>query len=222
MAKSKNIELTVEVRENTGTGSARAARRAGNVPGIIYGGGVDPVAIEMPENEVIKAINSGQFIGNMVSLSHSGKKQKAITKDIQFHVVNDRPMHVDFFRVKESDIIEVEVSVNFLNEDICPGLKQGGTLNVVRYSIEVSCPAGSIPDQIDIDLAEVQMDETIHISDIKFPENVTSAITDRDPTILTVQATRSEAEADEDEEAPAADEVEVIGAKEGDDAEGEG
>ncbi len=221
MAKSKNIELTVAVRENTGTGSARASRRAGNVPGIIYGGGVDPIAIEMPENEVIKAINSGQFIGNMVSLSHSGKKQKAITKDIQFHVVNDRPMHVDFYRVKESDIIEVEVSVNFLNEDICPGLKQGGTLNVVRYSIEVSCPAGSIPDQIDIDLAEVQMDETIHISDIKFPENVTSAITDRDPTVLTVQATRGEAEADEDDEAPEAGDVEVIGEK-ADDAEGEG
>ena len=217
---SKNIELTVTVRETTGTGSAREARRTGNVPGIIYGGGSEPIAIQMRENEVIKAINSGQFIGNMVSLSHSGKKQKAITKDIQFHVVNDRPMHVDFYRVKESDIIEVEVNVNFLNEDTCPGLKQGGTLNVVRYSIEVSCPAGSIPDQIDIDLAEVQMDQTIHISDIKFPENVTSAITDRDPTVLTIQSTRGEAEEDEDTEAPEAGDVEVINEKSDDEGEG--
>jgi large subunit ribosomal protein L25 len=108
-------------------------------------------------------------------------------------------MHVDFYRVNASDIIQVEVSVNFLNEEECPGLKQGGTLNVVRYSIEVSCPAGSIPDAIDIDLAEVEMDQTVHISDVTFPKGVTSAITDRDPTILTIQATRGEAEVEEDE-----------------------
>lgn len=204
-----NVSLTVEVRESTGTGSARASRRAGNVPGIIYGGGIDPVSIEMPLNEVNKAINSGSFIANMVTLSHSGKKQKAITKDIQFHPVTDFPMHVDFYRVKESDIIEVEVPVSFLNEDTCPGLKKGGTLNVVRYSIEVSCPAGSIPDNIEVDLGDVDMDETIHISDVKFPDGVTSAITDRDPTILTVVGTRAAADDEDGDEAEevAADEV---------------
>lgn len=193
------VKLTVDVRESTGTGSAREARRNGKVPGIIYGGGVDPIAIEMKDNEVRKAINSGNFIASMVTLSHSGKNQKAITKDIQFHPVTDVAMHVDFYRVKESDIIEVEVNVNFLNEDTCPGLKQGGTLNVVRYSIEVKCPAGSIPDQIDIDLAGVEMDETIHISDVKFPEGVESAITDRDPTILTIVSSRAAVEEEEDE-----------------------
>lgn len=219
---SQNIELNVDVRESTGTGSARAARRSGFVPGIIYGGGVDPVAIQMKQNEVIKAINSGNFIASMVTLAHSGKKQKAITKDIQFHVVSDMPMHVDFYRVKESDIIEVEVQINLLNEETCPGLKKGGTLNVVRYSIEVNCPAGSIPDQIDVDLAGVEMGDTIHISDITFPENVTSAITDRDPTILTVVATRGEAEEEDlDGEVVAPGEVEAI-AQTGDDAEGEG
>lgn len=218
---SDNISLTVEVRESTGTGSARAARRNNKVPGIIYGGGVDPVAVEMKYNEVLKAINSGNFIASMVTLEHSGKKQKAITKDIQFHPVSDQPVHVDFYRVKESDIIQVEVQINLLNEETCPGMKQGGTLNVVRYSIEVNCPAGSIPDQIDVDLAGVEMGETIHISDIQFPENVSSAITDRDPTILTVVATRGEAEAEE-EEGEVVDPGAVEATSQSTDEEGEG
>lgn len=218
---SDNISLTVEVRETTGTGSARAARRNNKVPGIIYGGGMDPVAIELKYNEVIKAINSGDFIASMVTLEHSGKKQKAITKDIQFHPVKDQPVHVDFYRVKESDIIQVEVQINLINEDTCPGLKAGGTLNVVRYSIEVNTPAGSIPDQIDVDLAGVEMGDTIHISDINFPENISSAITDRDPTILTVVATRSEAAAD-DEDGEAVDPGAVEATSQSTDAEGEG
>ncbi|MEE9348110.1 MAG: 50S ribosomal protein L25/general stress protein Ctc, partial [Robiginitomaculum sp.] len=170
---AKNINLDVVVRDGTGTGNARASRRAGNVPAVLYGGGEASVAIEMRLNEVNKAINSGKFIASMVTLTHDGKPQNAITKDIQFHPVTDIPVHVDFFRVNASDIIQVEVSVNFLNEDICPGLKEGGTLNVVRYSIEVSCPAGSIPDAIDVDLAEVEMEGTVHISDVTFPKGVT-------------------------------------------------
>ncbi len=208
---SKEVSLDVIVRENTGTGSARASRRAGNVPGIIYGGGVDPVAIEMKDNEVLKAINSGNFIASMVTLSHSGKKQKAITKDIQFHPVNDRPMHVDFYRVKESDIIEVEVAINLLNEEICPGLKRGGTLNVVRYSIEVRCPAGSIPDSIDVDLSETDIDDSLHISEINLPENVTSAITDRDPTILSIVGTRAAFEDEAEGEGEAEGDAEAAG-----------
>lgn len=195
-----NIDLTVEVRETTGTGSAREARRNNKVLGIIYGGGSEPIAIEMKYNEVLKAINSGNFIASMVTLSHSGKKQKVITKDIQFHPVSEKPLHVDFYRVKESDIIEVEVNVNFLNEDTCPGLKAGGTLNVVRYSIEVACPAGSIPDQIDVDLAGLDVDATVHISDVNFPKGVTSAITDRDPTILTIVSSRAASDTEEEDE----------------------
>ena len=208
---SKEVSLDVIVRENTGTGSARASRRAGNVPGIIYGGGVDPIAIEMKDNEVLKAINSGNFIASMVTLSHSGKKQKAITKDIQFHPVSDRPMHVDFYRVKESDIIEVEVAINLLNEEICPGLKRGGTLNVVRYSIEVRCPAGSIPDSIDVDLSETDIDDSLHISEINLPENVTSAITDRDPTILSIVGTRAAFEDEAEGEGEAEGDAEAAG-----------
>lgn len=193
-----DIILNVDVREQIGTGNARAVRRADMVPAVIYGGGEDPVSIQLSRNEVFKAINSGNFISKMVKLSHKGKQQFAITHDIQFHPVNDTPQHVDFYRVKEDTIITVEVKTHFVGEDICPGLKAGGTLNVVRYSIEVNCPAGSIPESIEIDLSELEMGDSVHVSGLKFPEGVTSAITDRDPTVLTVVATRGESE-DEDE-----------------------
>lgn len=195
------VTLTVTEREGTGTGSARASRRAGNVPAVIYGGGKDSLAIEMPFNQVTKAINSGNFIASMVTLDNGGKKQKAITKDIQFHPVKDMPMHVDFFRVTESTIIEVEVPINIINEEESPGMKMGGTLNVVRYAIEVKCPAGSIPDNLDVDLTGLEIDDSIHTSDITWPEGVSSAITDRDVTILSVVGTRAAMDEDEDEAA---------------------
>lgn len=192
-----DIILNVDVRDNTGTGGSRASRRAGLVPAVIYGGGQDPVSISLKQNEVLKAINSGKFIAKMVKLSHEGKEQFAMTKDIQFHPVKDTPQHVDFYRVTEDTIISVEVKTNFIGEDICPGLKAGGTLNVVRYTVEVNCPAGSIPEAIEVDLSALEMGDSVHISDLTLPKGVTSAITDRDPTVLTVVATRGEAEEEE-------------------------
>jgi len=194
------ISLDVEVRETTGTGEAREARRNGLVPGIIYGGDDAPVSISVKFNEMLKAINSGNFLANMVELSHSGKKQKVITKDVQFHPVSDMPVHVDFYRVTAKSIIEVEVSVTFVGEEASPGLKEGGTLNVVRYSIEVKCPAGKIPDTIEVDVSKADIGDSIHISDVTLPESVTPTIDDRDFTIATIIASRTEAVADEDEE----------------------
>lgn len=204
------VTLEVTLREQTGTGSAREARRNGLVPGVLYGGGQDPVSVTMKYNEVFKAINSGNFIASMVELSHDGKKQKVITKDIQFHPVSDQAMHVDFYRVKENTIIEVEVSVNFIGEDVSPGLKEGGTLNVVRYAIEVKCPAGSIPDTIDVDVSKMEVGDSIHISEIDLPKGVTPTIDDRDFTIATIVASRAaveETEESEEETEVAADEV---------------
>ena len=119
-----SIVLDVNVRENTGTGGSRAARRDGFVPGVIYGGDEAPVAVSVKYNEVLKAINSGQFLSNMIEISHDGKSQKVLTKDVQFHPVTDMPVHVDFYRVTAKSIIEVEVSVNFVGEDDAPALKQ--------------------------------------------------------------------------------------------------
>ena len=191
-----DICLDVIVREETGTGPARASRRDGAVPGVLYGGGQDPVAIAVRKNEVLKAINSGQFLSNMIEISHEGKKQKVITKDVQFHPVTDMPVHVDFYRVKEDTIIEVEVNVVFKGDDVAPGIKRGGILNVVRYSIEVKCPAGSIPDSIEVDISGMEIGDSLHISDVTLPENVKPAIDDRDFTIATVVSSRASKEAD--------------------------
>ena len=207
-----SVVLDVTVRENTGTGNSRAARRAGLVPAIIYGGGEAPVSVSVKYNEVLKAINTGQLLSNMVELSTDGKTQKAIAKDVQFHPVKDTPVHVDFYRVTAKSIIEVEVSVNFIGEDVSPGLKEGGTLNVVRYAIEVKCPAGSIPDSIEVDISAMEIGDSIHISEVTLPANVKPSITDRDFTIATVVASRA---------ALVEDEVEAEGVEGEEGAEGE-
>ena len=130
------IELNVDVRERTGKGGAREARRNGLVPGVLYGGGQDPVAITLKKNEVQKAINTGQFLSSTVDLIHGGKKQLVIPQAIQMHPVSDQPQHVDLFRVDENQIIQVEVAVNFVGEGDCPGIRAGGRSNS-RSLVEV-------------------------------------------------------------------------------------
>ena len=216
-----SVVLDVTVRENTGTGGARAARRDGLVPGVIYGGDEASVAVSVKYNEVLKAINSGQFLSNMIELSHEGKTQKVLTKDVQFHPVTDQPVHLDFYRVTAKSIIEVEVSVTFIGEDVAPGLKEGGTLNVVRYAIEVKCPAGSIPDAIEVDVSAMEIGDAIHISEVTLPEGVKPAITDRDFTIATIVASRAAIEETDDAEGEeGAEAVEGEAAAEGEGGEG--
>ncbi len=195
------ICLDVIVREETGTGPAREARRGGGIPAVIYGGDEGAVSVALRKNEVLKALNSGQFLSNMIEISHKGDKQKVITKDVQFHPVTDMPVHIDLYRVTEKTIIEVEVSVNFIGDEESPGIKLGGTLNVVRYSIEVKCPAGKIPDSIDVDISKMDIGDSIHISEITLPEKVKPSITDRDFTIATMVASRAAVEEDEEAEA---------------------
>jgi large subunit ribosomal protein L25 len=195
-----SVVLDVVVREETGTGNAREARRNGMVPGVIYGGDKDSVAVGIKFNEVLKAINSGNFIANMVELKHDGKPQKVITKDIQFHPVTDMPMHVDFYRVTEKTIIDVDVPAVFVGEDVSPGMKRGGALNVVRYNIEVKCPAGSIPDSIEVDISGLEIGDAIHLSEVTLPKDVTPGITDRDVTIATIVASRTSKTEGEDGE----------------------
>ena len=218
-----SVVLDVKVRKETGTGNAREARRQGMVPGVIYGGDEPAVSVSLKYNEVLKAINSGQFLSNMIELSHDGSKQKVLTKDVQFHPVKDTPLHVDFYRVTAKSIIEVEVTVNFVGEDEAPGLKEGGTLNVVRYAIEVKCPAGAIPDQIDVDISKMEIGDSVHISDVNMPESVKPSITDRDFTIATLQASRAAIEetADDAEDVDAGD-VPATAQTEGEDGDADG
>jgi len=210
---SQEITLNVTVRERIGKGGAREARRNGLVPGVLYGGGEDPVAINLKMNEVQKAINTGQFLSSTATLVHDGKKQLVIPQAIQMHPVTDQPEHVDLFRVKKNQIITVEVTVNFTNEDASPGLKKGAALNVVRHAVELNVRADSIPDSLEADLTGLDIGDNVKISDITLPDGAEPSITDRDFTIASIVGRGISADEDEavegDDEAPEADEVEA-------------
>lgn len=217
---STDIVFNVTVRERIGKGGAREARRLGLVPGVIYGGGEDPVAINLKQNEVVKAINTGQFLSSTATLVHGKDKQMVIPQAIQMHPVTDQPHHVDLFRVKRDQIITVEVTVNFLNEEEAPGLKKGGALNVVRFAVELNVRADSIPDSLDADLTGLDIGDNVKISDINLPDGAEPTITDRDFTIASIVGRGIAADAEEETEAPEADEVEATKqAGEEDDAE---
>ncbi len=201
------VVLDVDVRENTGTGAAREARRNGLVPGVIYGGDEAPVSVSVKFNEVLRVLNSGDFLGSMIELRHEGKNQKVFTKDVQFHPVTDFPVHIDFYRVTNKTLIDVEVPVTFIGEENSPGMKRGGILNVVRYAIEVKCPAGDIPDGFEADVSALEIGDALNISDITLPKGVKPTITDRDFTIATVVASRTSKTEGEDGEEVDADAV---------------
>ncbi len=215
---SQDIVFNVSVRERTGKGGAREARRMGLVPGVLYGGGEDPVAINLKLNEVVKAINTGQFLSSTATLIHGKDKQMVIPQAIQMHPVSDQPQHVDLFRVKKDQIITVEVTVNFLNEEESPGLKKGGALNVVRFAVELNVRADSIPDSLDADLTGLDIGDNVKISDIKLPDGAEPTITDRDFTIASIVGRGIAADVEEETEAPEADEVEATKQADGDDA----
>jgi len=183
---SSNIEFNVDVRARVGKGGAREARRNGLVPGVLYGGGQDPVAINLRLNEVIKAINTGQFLSSTATLIHKGERQLVIPQDIQVHPVTDQPIHVDLYRVDAKQRIKVEVPVHFVNEEKCPGIKRGGALNVVRHAVELMVPAGQIPDYLEADVSTLEIGDNIKISSIALPDNAEPTITDRDFTIATI------------------------------------
>jgi large subunit ribosomal protein L25 len=194
-----NIVLTVDVREGIGKGAARAARREDLVPGVLYGGKLGPVSINLRGNEVRKALLTGNFLSNMMELDHEGKRQSVIARDIQFHPVSDKVMHVDLFRVDEDSKINVEIPVRFINEGASPGMKRGGVLNIVRHDVELLVPAGKIPDFIEADLTGLDIGDSVHISAIKLPEGATPTITDRDFTVATLQGSRAVLTAAEEE-----------------------
>lgn len=181
------IVLNVEVRERTGTGGARDARRNGLVPGVLYGGDTAPVSIAVKENEFRKALYTGKLLGHLVTLKYGKETQPVIAKDVQFHPVTDTPFHFDLMRVDEKGTVKINVPVHFKNQDICPGLKKGGSLEVVRHEVELNCPANAIPEELVVDLADKEMGDTIRIGEIALPKGVTPTITDRDFVLATLK-----------------------------------
>ena len=219
---SSDIVFNVEVRARTGKGGAREARRQGLVPGVLYGGGEAPVAINLKTNEVVKAMNTGTFLSSTATLIHEGEKQLVIPQDIQLHPVSDKPMHVDLFRVDAKQKIKVEVAVHFTGEAVSPGLKRGGTLNVVRHTVELLVPAGNIPESLSADVSELDIGDNVKISDIELPGDAEPTITDRDFTIATIAGRTAKADVVEEEEEVSPDDVEATAQGGGEEGESEG
>ncbi len=181
------IILNVEIRDRAGTGGSRETRRQGKVPGVLYGGTQAPVNIAVKVNEFRKALYTGKLLGHLVTLQHGDQKQSVIAKAVQFHPVTDVPLHFDLYRVSEHQLIKIEVPVHFKNHETSVGLKKGGTLEVIRHTVELACPADQIPEELVIDLADHDIGDVIRISEIKLPEGVRPS-TDRDFVIANVKA----------------------------------
>lgn len=177
-----------DLRKRSGTGGSRAVRRDGWVPAVLYGGDEEPANIKLRYNQILKAYQTGKLIDVLSYLDLDGQKQTVIGRDIQVDPVKDLPMHVDFMRVSAKTRVTVNVPVRFLNDETSPGLKAGGVLNVVRHEIEVIAPATAIPEALEVDLADAQMDDSLKISSVTMPDGVEVTITDRDFTIATIAA----------------------------------
>jgi large subunit ribosomal protein L25 len=199
-----DIVLNVEVRERTGKGGAREARRNGLVPGVLYGGDRGPVPISLRRNEVVKALKSGKFVAHTIKIDHKGEQQLVFAQDIQFHPVSDEPVHLDLYRVDETQEIKVNVPVHFSGEGVSPGIKRGGALNIVRHEVELLCPANAIPERLEFDISALDIGDTVKISAIQLPANVRPTITDRDFTIATITGRGGKAAAADDAEDAAA------------------
>ena len=201
-----DIVLNVEVREHTGSGGARAARRVGMVPGILYGGDQAPVAIAVKEREFHKALHTGKLLGHLVKLKYGKETQSVIAKDVQFHPVTDAPLHFDLYRVDAHQQVHIEVPVTFQNHEDSPGLKRGGALNVNLHEIEVLAAADHIPEEIVIDLTGLEIGDSVRASDLKLPKGVEISARHRDATVASVATSSAmvaeDAETEEGEAAP--------------------
>ena len=185
---SDTLTLPAETREQAGKGASRALRREGRVPAVVYGGKEDPVAIHIEEKLLIKQLGTGHFFNSIVEVEVGGKKLRTLPKDVAFHPVTDRPLHVDFLRLSANSTVNVAVPVLFINEEASPGLKRGAVLNIVRHELELICESDKIPEDIQIDVTGLDIGASIHISHVALPAGSKSAITDRDFTIATVVA----------------------------------
>jgi large subunit ribosomal protein L25 len=189
------IELKAWSRASTGKGAAREVRREGRVPGIIYGGKDEPQSVALEFKDISRQIQTGHFQSTIFMLDVEGSKVRVIPRGVQLDPVRDFPIHVDFMRLAKDAMVTVDVPVHFLNEGASPGLKRGGVLNVVRHDIPVRCPADAIPEFFEIDLTGLEIGDSVHISTVKLPENVTPTITDRDFTVATIVGRAAEEEA---------------------------
>ena len=181
-------ELKAQARDRVGKGAARELRRQGLVPAVIYGDKKPPVTVSITYKDAMKRIYAGGFLSHVITLDVDGEKHTVIPRDYQLDPVKDFAIHVDFLRIGAGSRLNVEVHVHFTNEEASPGLKRGGVLNIVQHTVELSCPADAIPEEITVDLTGKDIGDSIHISAIALPAGVTPTIKDRDFTIATIVA----------------------------------
>ena len=220
---SEQLTLSAETRERAGKGASRMLRREGRVPAVVYGNNEAPLSIHIEEKALVKALSGGHFMNSVVMIDAGEAPVRTLPKDVQFHAVSDRPLHVDFLRISEHAKVTVAIPIRFTDEDQSPGLKRGGVLNAVRHDLELTCDASEIPEQVEISLAGLDIGDSLHISAVTLPQGTTNAITDRDFTIATIVSPsvyKVEAEdavaaaAAEEGEEPAAGEVPLVGEEE--------
>ncbi len=184
-------DLKVETRAGTGKGPSYQTRQKGLIPAVIYGGEGDPETVAVDARTLERHVEAGHFLTTLFLLDKAGAKTRVIPRAVQLDPVSDRPVHVDFLRLAEGASVRLQIPVHFHGQDVSPGIKKGGVLNIVRHSINLLCPADNIPNTIEIDVSALDIMETVHINDIALPEGVKPLIKGRDFTICSIVASTS-------------------------------
>lgn len=201
---SKISTLAVEARDRAGKGSSRAARRDGRVPAVIYGNKEAAEGITVADKELARELSKGKFLSTVYDLQIGDRVERVLPRDVQFHPVSDKALHVDFLRIAKDGLILVQIPVAFTNQVESPGLKRGGVLNIVRHEIELKCPADDVPEQITISLAGLDINDSVHINDVALPAGAKLTLADRNFTVATIAPPTVAAEAAPAAAAPAA------------------
>src|ERR1700722_19129511 len=202
-----DIVLNVEVRERAGSGASRAVRREGKVPGVLYGGKDAPVAIAIKQGDFRKALYTGKLLGHLVTLRYGKETQPVIAKDVQFHPVTDEPTHFDLYRVEATQQIRIAVPVHFRNEELSPGIKRGGVLNINIHSLDVMAAAHANPEALIVALPGLEIGDAIRAVDVPLPDNVELVAQLREATVASI-ATSSAMQSEEEETAAATEAAE--------------
>lgn len=184
-------ELKVEARTGKGKGPAYQARQKGLVPGVIYGGDAEPETINVDGHTLWLKVSAGHFLTTLLVLDMNGKKTRVVPRAVQLDPIGDHPVHVDFMRLAEGASVKLEIPVHFRGQDVSPGLKRGGVLNIARHTIVLQCPAEKIPNTIDVDVSKLEINSTVHLEDLDLPEGVKPIVRGRDTTVCSIVASTS-------------------------------
>ena len=199
----------LDVRDRVGGGASRAMRRENMIPGVLYGADKENVHLAVDPRDVVKGLNTTGFYAKLYEIKVGKETERVLVRDVQMHPVTDQPIHIDFVRMKKGAKTHVNIPVHFKNEEKCPGVKRGGVLNVVMHSLELTCSVDNIPEEIIVDLGELNIGDSIHTADVTMPEGSVVTHPERDITLVTVTAPKGgvsgDEDSEEDEDAPAAE-----------------